>query len=151
MSRAFRILMLFSLLISAAGPAAAQREIPSSPTIINLNLMEALVAIDRTDLVGIFTFVPQKRTSLAMADFLLRNRKALRKFVKKAERDLKQVQGINEWDKGVFLYLVGMSSGRLPSGVKALSRGWTDRINTLSLAQPLPLSIMVQRRSGGRE
>lgn len=150
MSRAIRILMLFSLMVSAAAPAAAQREIPSPPTIIDLNLMEALVAIERIDLVGIFTFVPPGRAPLAMADFLLRNRKALKMFVKKAERDLKQVQGINEWDKKVFLFLVGMTSGRLLSGIKAVPRRWMDRINTLSLAQPLPLSVMLQRRSGKR-
>ncbi len=150
MNRALRTLTLFALMVSAAAPAGAQREIPSPPSIIDLNLMEALVVIGRTDLIGIFTFVPSRRAPLAMADFLLRNRKALKKFVKKSERDLKQVQGINEWDRKVFLFLVGISAGRLPSGIKALPRGWIDRINTLSLAQPLPLSIMVQRRAGGK-
>jgi hypothetical protein len=138
-----------SVVLSAllARPAScAQGQIPSSPQVINLSLMDTLVAIDAGDMAGVFSFIPEDRTSMAMADYLAHNHRALKKFIKKGERDVKEVQGIDEWDRQVVLYLVGItSSGGLP-GAKPIPAGWVSRINELALVPAVPLQVIVEKR-----
>ena len=160
MKRAFLTALLAAAL--GAGPAAAQQN-PTGQTrapqaaapavlapqgqVIGLSLLEALVAIEHTDLAGIFGFVPEQASSFAMADFLLRDQKSLKLFIKKCEKDYKKAKGISIWDKQVLLHLVTIdASGAEVMGMKKIPAGWMDRINTLSLVEGLPLEIVVQRR-----
>ena len=144
-------LLVAGLLGLAVQAGAQSPQVPTQQQIINLSLIEALVAIDATKLSGVFAFVPREQSSMAMADYLMHDRKALKKFVKKGERDFKQVQGINEWDREVYLYLVGINSGRfLPAGVERVPKKWLKRIHRMSLARPLPLQVIAQRRKVSR-
>ncbi|HBL18065.1 MAG: hypothetical protein A2X36_08870 [Elusimicrobia bacterium GWA2_69_24] len=142
------------LLAALAAGAAAQPQTPGTAQggVINLSLVDALVAVDAQDLAGVFSFIPEEQTPMAMADYLMHDHKALKKFVRKGERDLKLSQGINEWDKKVLLFLVGMNSQPLlPLGIARVSPAWRARVNALSLAQALPLNIIVQQRAAGRK
>lgn len=131
-----------------AAPLRAQPQgAVAPPQIIDLNLVEALVAVRRPELGGIFAFVPAEHAPLALADYLIQDRRALKLFLKKGRKDFEEVQGVNEWDKKVLLYLVGMASGPLPPGIKPVPKKVVKEIGALSLAQPLPLQIMTQRRA----
>lgn len=135
----------------AAGRAGAQApaavEAPQQPQIINLSLLEALLAVKAQELAGVFGFVEEKNAPAAFADYLFHNRPALKRFVKKGERDSKQAGGVNEWDKQVYLYLLGINaSAMLPQGYSRLSSSWVDRLSTLSLAPGLTLSELTARR-----
>lgn len=146
-----------ALLICAAifaSPVAAQPRraaVPSVSQIINFSLMEALVAVKAEDLAGVFAFIPENKSSMAMADYLMHNHRAMKRFAKKVTEDLEETQGINEWDKEVLLYVVGMNnSPGLPAGVKRLSKRLNRKVSRLSLAPSIPLSVMVQRRASKR-
>lgn len=146
-----KILLLAIFLAALAGSLSAQGEgqqLPVQTQIINLSLLEALVAIQATDLAGVFGFIPEDQSAMAMADYLMHNHRALKKFVKKGERDFKEVQGVNDWDKQVLLYLIGINNSvSLPVGVERIPAGLMRRINELGLAPGLPLQIMVQKRN----
>lgn len=141
------------LLAAMAAGAAAQPPVPGTAQggVVNLSLVEALVAVDAQDLAGVFSFIPEDQAPMALADYLMHDRKALKRFVRKGEADLKRSQGINEWDKKVLLYLVGMDSqALLPLGIERIPPSWRARVNALSLAPALPLNIIVQQRAAGR-
>ena len=161
MKNAFRTALLAAVL--GAGPAAAQpntaaqARAPQAPAqaapapqgqVIGLSLLEALVAIEHTDLAGIFGFVPEQASSFAMADFLMRDQKSLKLFIKKCEKDSKKANAISIWEKQVLLHLVTIdASGAEAMGMKKIPAGSMDQINTLSLVEGLPLEIVVQRRA----
>ncbi|MFH1723808.1 MAG: hypothetical protein ABII00_04205 [Elusimicrobiota bacterium] len=136
---------------SPEGGPGAEGMIPAAPQVINLSLMDALVAVGATDLAGVFSFIPEMQSSMALADYLMHNRKALTKFIKKGEKDLKEVQGINEWDKQVFLFLIGINAQpRLPAGIERIPEKLMKQVNRMGLAQPLPLRIIVERRAANK-
>ena len=143
-----------ALLLAVSVPSSAQEGavVPVQSQIINLSLVEALIAVKATDLAGVFGFIPEEQSSMAMADYLMHDHKALKLFVKKAEKDLSVAEGVNEWDKRVLLFLVGIdASGVLPPGIERVPKRWMERINSLSLAQSLPLQVIVQRREEKRK
>ncbi|MBI3297556.1 MAG: hypothetical protein HYZ75_05300 [Elusimicrobia bacterium] len=135
-----------------AGPSRAQfmnSDAPAMPQLINMSVIEALVATDHAELAGVFAFVPEGAAPLALADYLLRKPDALKGFVKKGEADLKTTQVINNWDKEVFLHLVAATAGGASvPGVKPVKKSLVDRISRLSLATGVPLEVLVQRRAG---
>ena len=145
-----RLVILLACALSAAPLLAAERavgKVLSGGDILNLSLIEALAAIDHADMAGVFAFIPEEQSPMAMADLLLRNHKALRRFIKKAEKDAAKADAISDWDKQVCLYLTGMlSQGQLPPGLKAVSPRWLGRIHELSLKPGLPLQMIVQKR-----
>ncbi len=149
-----RALAAFLLAASAAVPAAAQYaggQAPAAPNIIDMSVVEALVAIQRPELAGIFTYVPESQLSVAMADFLLRDGPSLKRFIKKGEKDLKQTKAVNQWDKEVYLHLVAAGSGGMSiPGVEPLKKNLVDRVSRLSLSQGIPLQLLVQQRGAAR-
>jgi hypothetical protein len=128
---------------------AAQPKVPVAPQIINFSLLEALVAVNASNLAGVFGFIPEDHASMAMADYLVHDQKALKLFIKKCEKDLKVAKGINEWDKQVCAYIVGINaSGTLPPEVKPIPPKLMSHVNELLLVDALPLQVVVQRRAG---
>lgn len=139
------------LLVPAFGGARAQYmggAAPSAPGIISMSLMEGLVAIKHPELAGVFAYVPESQTAVAMADFLMRDHAALKKFLKKVEAEQKALKLVNGWDKEVCLHIVAATSNRtVPPGAEALSKGLFDRVSLMSLAQGVPLELLIQRRA----
>ncbi|MFC1679335.1 hypothetical protein ACFL2T_03910 [Elusimicrobiota bacterium] len=142
-------LLLAGSLASASWAQQAGVQVPATATrVINLSLLEVLVAIKATDLAGVFNFVAEENTPLAMADYLMHDHRKLKMFIKKQEKDFKEVEGINQWDKRVLLFLVGINGQmRLPSGLKRIPERLMKRVNDSSLKRPLSLQVMVQRRA----
>ncbi len=140
------------ILASAPGraqnaPAAVAVQAPQAQ-LINLSLMEALVALDAQDLAGIFGFVPEASASVALADYLMHNRTALKKFVRKGEKDLKALGGVNAWDRLVFMHIMQMNNSPLPPGIERLPAKMEYKVSTLVLAPPLTLEEINGRRRG---
>ena len=146
--------LLFAVIFGGAAASAAAAEAdggrwtPNAPQVINFSLVEALSAMDEQALGGIFSFVPEDKTSMALAVYLMQDRKGLKLFLKKVAKDRKEAQGINGWDKEVLLYLVGMGSSSVsPLAAKPIPRSWMKRIQELSLEPALPLEVIIQRRA----
>ncbi|TBR22767.1 hypothetical protein EPO15_07350 [bacterium] len=144
-----------ALLLAAALPGARAQylggAVPSAPGIINMSLMEALVAIKHPELAGVFAYVPDAQTSVAMADFLMREHGALKRFLKKVEADHKKLKLVNGWDKEVCLHIVAATANRtVPPGAEALSKRLYDRVSLMSLAVGVPLEVVIQRRAAVR-
>lgn len=139
--------LLLALAVSVPGSAA---QAPASPQtyIISLSLVEALVAIKGTDLSAVFSFVPEQNAPIALATYLMNNQGALKRFLGKCEKDYEAAQGINDWDKQVLLYLVGLDgSGAAGSGMKKVPERLMKKVSEMSLLPGLPLEIVVQKRA----
>ena len=134
-----------------ASAAAPQGRLPETRAMLGSSVLDALIAAGRSELSGVFAFVPAEAAPMAMADLLMHDPKALKGFVKKGERDRKKYGGIDGWDKQVYLYLVGLSRQLvLPAGMKKPSERWMGRINELALAPPLRYDEMRAADRGGK-
>ena len=146
-----RAVLAALLLASAVGGARAQYmggAAPSAPGIINMSLMEALVAIEHPELAGVFAYVPDAQTAVATADFLMRDHGSLKRFLKKVEADHRKLKVVNGWDKEVCLHIVAATANHtVPPGAEPLSKRLFDRVSSLSLAQAVPLQVILQRRA----
>ena len=148
MRRTGSIALLIALLAAAPAVARAQGAVPTSSQMVSLSLVDTLVSIDEADLAGLFAFIPGPQAPMALAHYLMKNRAALKRFLKKVEKDFKKAKAINEWDKDVLLYLVGLNSAsRLPFGMERLPKKLTGRVNELALKPALPLGMIQQRKT----
>lgn len=146
---------LAAALLGAAalgGPVASAQYLggaaPSAPGIINMSLMEALVAVKHPELAGVFAYVPEGQSTVAMADFLLRDHDSLKRFLKKVEGEQKRLKLVNGWDKEVCLHIVAATANQtVPPGAEPLTKRLYDRVSLLSLAQGVPLELLIQRRA----
>lgn len=148
MKRAAALAVLLGVLSGTQGSAQyLGGTAPSAPNIINMSLMDALVAIKHPELAGVFSFVPDSQAPMAMADFLMRDHASLKRYLKMVEADRKKLQIITAWDKEVCLHIVAAASNQnLPPGTERLSKRLTDRVSSLSLAPGMPLEVVMQRR-----
>ena len=151
MRRAAVLTFLFGALALAGAPGSAQYmggAAPSAPGIINMSLMEALVAVKHPELAGVFSYVPDAQTTVAMADFLLRDHDSLKRFLKRVDADYRSVKLVNGWDKEVCLHIVAATANRsVPPGAQELSKRLYDVVARLSLSPGVPLEIIIQRRA----
>ena len=145
-----------SLIFLLTGAAHAAKEVPAQPqpksgtpmpapaqqSMINLSLVEALVATKHEQLAGVFGFVSESNAAPAFADLLFRDQKSLKLFLKKGEADLKNAGAISVWDKEVCLYLVTIQSNASLVGTATIPAKLFDRVTTLSLAPGVPLSVL---------
>lgn len=125
---------------AAGAPAAAQDAIGIEPPqmeqggVLDLSVIEALAALKRPELSGVFAFVPESRTSIAFANLLLADPKSRGRYLKFCEKTHGDAGAVSRWDKQVLLLLVGMNGqGELPVGVKPMSDKDRKRINKLAL------------------
>jgi hypothetical protein len=114
--------------------------------VINLSLMEALIAVERADMVGVFSFVPEENSALAMADMLIRERKSMKLFLRKVGKDQKIAGGVSEWDKQVLLYLVGLDADAPALGIEPLPAKLQKQVHEFSLVPAYPLQVIVEKR-----
>ena len=73
---------------------------------LNLSCVEALVSIDEARLAGTFSFVPEKDAPAAFADLVVHEKKELKKYVAKIDRDLKDAGGISARDHEAVAFAV---------------------------------------------
>ncbi len=142
-----------TILVTAlwAAPASA-RPMPGTPRFqpITAPLSEALVVIKAPKLVGVFLFVPPAEAPAALASYLIRDLAALKRFVHRAEKDIKRFRAISRWDKLVFLHLVGLGIDGGRVGGKSVPKKWVQRVQELTLVPSLDYRDISMRRGGGR-
>jgi hypothetical protein len=143
------------LAASAAKPAFAQRA-PSGVTpprmsqgaVLNLSLIEALVAVRQQRLSGVFAFVPEDRTGLAFANYMMYDHKALKRYLKYARKIFDKAGAISHWDKRVMLLLVGMvNQAQRPPGVEAVGKKQVSQISELALVPGVPVEELRTREA----
>lgn len=148
MKRIAALAVLLAVLSGAEGSAQYMGgAVPAAPNIINMSLMDALVAIRRPELAGVFSFVPDSQSTMAMADLLMRDHASLKRFLKMVEADQKKLKVINAWDKEVCLHIVAAAAHQtVPPGAERLSKRLSDRVSIMSLMSGVPLEVVMQRR-----
>ena len=145
--------LVLALAFPAGVGAVEGRSVPpiQQGQLINFSLLEALAAVDAQGLAGLFGFIPESQSAPAFADYLLHHRGALKAFIKKGERDVKELQAINEWDQIVCMYVLQIAGGgMLPPGIEKLPEKLEFRVSGLVLAPPISLQEMTARRGGSR-
>lgn len=147
-----RLLRIVPAFLAAAlwvSPAGAQG-VPGSPRYqpITVPLSDALAVIKEPMLVGVFMFVAPAEAPAALASYLIRNHAGLKRFVRRAEKDVAAFKAISRWDKLVFLHLVGMGIDGSRVGGKRLSKKWVARVQDLTLVPSRDYREIALRRGG---
>ncbi len=145
-----RLLRIVPAILAAtlwASPASAQ-VVPGAPRFqpITASLSDALAVIKAPNLVGVFLFVPPAEAPAALAAYLLRDHAGLKRFVRRAEKDIAAFKAISRWDKLVFLHLVGMGIDGGSAGGKTLSKKWVAHVQELTLVPSLDYREIAMRR-----
>ena len=134
-------------------PAVKPGQPPPPPPqqMLDLSLLEALVSVGASDLGGLFGYMPEQAMAPAFSDYLMHSSSALKRFMKKANRDIKETGGINGWDRQVFMYVMQLNGlPALPPGMRKLSKSVEYDISGFVLARPLSLQQMAAARVGRR-
>jgi hypothetical protein len=131
--------------VKAAAPKAAAPA--AEPTgMISFSLVEALAAIHQPQLAGIFSFVAEKNAPFAFADFLARDKKAMKLYLNKLGDDIKAAEGLTEWDHEVCASLINLYSSPLPPGFERADEKRMKQINDCMLARTASLEEIVAKR-----
>ncbi|MDE2491061.1 MAG: hypothetical protein KGM24_09435 [Elusimicrobia bacterium] len=150
------LLLLAPALAAAAGAAsraAAPAEASSSAAapadgvgMVDASLIEALAAIKKPEVVGVFSFVSEQDSPFAFADLLARDQASLKRYLKKLDADKKAANGLTAWDHDVCASLVNLYASPLASTFGKPAPKWLSKVNECVLAQALPLSAIVDAR-----
>ncbi len=111
-----RALAVFALCLAAAAsaapsassaPAAAAppRAIPR-PGMVDRSLIDDVNFMEEPDLVAVFAYVPLDRQPAALAELLTRDRRGLKLYTEKLQRDMKAAGGLTDWDHEVCVVLI---------------------------------------------
>lgn len=114
--------------------------------ILNLNCMTALIAIEHFDLTGTFSFIAEKDTAAALAEFLVRNKQAQKKYIYKLQKDIKETMGISVWDHAVIMRSLEIYASPVAEIVEKPAPGVSERLTQLSLTPTLTNEEMSLRR-----
>lgn len=133
-----RNLLALTLLLTASAVSAQ--------SILDLNCIDALASVGKPELAGVFSFVPSKDTPNAFADLVARDKKALKKFVGKVEKDLKTASGVTAWDHEVVLNLISLFGSPLAPTLVDPGVKMKSRLQELALAPTLSLEEVAARR-----
>ena len=114
---------------------------------LSASLIEALAAIDKPELGGLFTYVGDKNAPTAFADLVARDPKAMRRYAAKLAADNKAAKGQTAWDHQVCATLVTYyaGGGTMP-GVKKPDAKRLKILNECVLVPVLELQDIVSRR-----
>ncbi len=132
-----------------AAPAAntAGASAMSSGGMVSLSLVEALAAVRRPELAGIFSFVSEKDAPFAFADLLARDKKALKLYLTKLDADRKTANGLTDWDHAACASLVNLYSSPIAGTFGKPDEDKMSKINQCVLAPVIPLEEIVSRRT----
>lgn len=149
------IAALLAVTLAASSPASAgQVASPISTagastnagTMVSLSLIEALAAVRKPELAGIFSFVAEKDAPFAFADLMARDKKALKAYMEKLDDDRKAANGLTDWDHAVCASLVNLYSSPIASTFGKPDEKRMSKINECVLAPVVPLEEIVSRR-----
>jgi len=124
-----------------AGTAARAQEMLSG------SLIEALKAVEKPELGGVFTYVGDKNAPIAFADLIARDAKAMKRYTAKLGVDLKAAGGLTAWDHQVCATLVNHYAGATAMpGIKVPDSKRLKALNACVLAPIMELQDIVQKR-----
>lgn len=115
---------------------------------LNLSVIEALATIGKSDLSGVFSYVPFKDTPAAFADLLLRDEKAQKKYVEKVSDDFKAAGGITNWDRAVLQDVVSFYGSPAAANMKKPSAKLILKMAALVSAPALSAEEIESKRHG---
>ncbi|MFI5347630.1 MAG: hypothetical protein ACHQ51_14745 [Elusimicrobiota bacterium] len=130
------------------GPASntAGSSAMSSGGMVSLSLIEALAAVRRPELAGIFSFVSEKDAPFAFADLLARDKKAMKLYLEKLDEDRKAGNGLTDWDHAACASLVNLYASPIAATFGKPEESRMSKINQCVLAPVVPLEEIVSRR-----
>jgi hypothetical protein len=140
-----RILLAVGLLVSpllAATPARAQE----GEGILSGSLIEALTAVEKPELGGVFTYVGERNAPRAFADLIARDSKSMKRYAAKLTADRKAAGGLTAWDHEVCATLVKHYAGAEMPGIKKPDAKRLKALNDCVLAPVMELQEIVSRR-----
>ena len=123
-----------------AGTAARAQEMLSG------SLIEALAAIEKPELGGVFTYVGDKNAPTAFADLVARDAKAMKRYTAKLADDKKAAGGLTAWDHQVCATLVNYYAGGAMPGTKRPAAKQLKILNDCVLAPVMELQEIVMKR-----
>jgi hypothetical protein len=136
-------LLLAALLASPLLAATAAR----AQEILSGSLIEALKAIEKPELGGVFTYVGDKNAPNAFADLIARDAKAMKKYTSKLNDDRKAANGMTAWDHQVCATLTTYyaGGGAMP-GIKTPDQKRMKILHECVLAPVIELQELVLKR-----
>ncbi|MBI3288394.1 MAG: hypothetical protein HYZ74_02610 [Elusimicrobia bacterium] len=134
-------LLAVLLALAPAAPAAEP-----SGNLLGGSLVEALAAIQKPELSGVFTYVGEKNTPRAFADLIARDPKAMKRYLEKIKNDMKVAEGATAWDHEVCATLVTYYNGPAIAGLKRPDAKRMKILNAGVLAPVKELQEIVSRR-----
>lgn len=139
-----RILLAAALLASPLFAATAAR----AQDMLSGSLIEALQAIEKPELGGVFTYIGTQNAPRAFADLVARDPKAMKRYTGKLMKDLKAAGGLTAWDHEVCATLVNhyAGGGDMP-GIKKPDAKRLKALNDCVLSPVMELHDIVSRRN----
>ncbi len=134
-----------SALLAVLLSLSARAQQPSTQ-VLDLNCVDALVAVGESRLAGVFSYVPDKDSSSAFAALLVHDPSVLKKFIAKDEKDLKDAQGVSGWDHAALETAIATFSSPLGRTLEKPSEKAMKRMIALSQAPSLTLEQVTARR-----
>jgi hypothetical protein len=135
---------------AAARPAARAAAVPTdgggATGMISFSLIDALAALHKPELAGIFSFVSEQNAPFAFADLLARDKKGMKLYLDKLDGDQKAAKGLTEWDHAVLASLINLYGSPMAATFGKPDEKILHRINTAMLAQTVPLEAIVAGR-----
>ncbi len=140
------ILAVAALALPLSAASTPRSNPMNSGGIVSLSLVEALAAVRAPELAGIFSFIAEGDSPFAFADYLARDKKALKRYIEKLGDDLKAANGLTAWDHSVCAGLVNLYASPLANTFGRPEDKRMSRINQCVLAPVIPLGEIVARR-----
>ncbi len=139
-----RKLLLAALLASPLFAATAAR----AQEMLSGSLIEALAAVGKPELGGVFTYVGQPNSPRAFADLIARDSKAMKRYTSKLDDDRKAAGGLTAWDHEVCATLVNHYAGATAMpGIKVPDAKRLKALNACVLSPVMELQDIVQKRN----
>ncbi len=137
-----KVLLVACLLALPPFAATAAR----AQEILSGSLIEALTAVKKPELGGVFTYVGEQNAPRAFADMIARDSKAMKRYTAKLKSDHKAAGGLTAWDHEVCATLVNHYAGAAMPGLKKPDAKRLKALNDCVLAPVLELQDIVARR-----
>lgn len=132
---------------AAAPTAAATSSRNAMPGESSVALSEALGAIGKSEILGLFAFIAERDSAIAFADLLSRDKRALKDYAKKTAADLKSVGGLSAWDHEVCASLVNFYASSHSGGSARPDEKRMRTINECVLSPLMTMQdVMIRRK-----
>ncbi|MDE2141832.1 MAG: hypothetical protein KGJ84_05415 [Elusimicrobia bacterium] len=140
------VIALSAPAFAAPAPNVSGSAAMSSGGMVSLSLIEALTAVRRPELAGIFSFIAEKDAPFAFADLLARDKKAMKLYLSKLDGDRKAANGLTDWDHAVCASLVNLYASPIAATFGKPDEARMSKINQCVLSTVVPLEEIVTRR-----